>query len=345
VSRLEKVVHGVLDRRARKHVGIAVGVRHGGESAFVGRGRVGDDRPRRPDERTIFEIGSITKAFTATLLADLAREGVVALDDPVQRHLPDGVVIPVRGRPITLADLASHTSGLPRLPKGFLRIALRERANPYASYTAAQPHAAIAATKPRREPGRKLRYSNYGAGLLGHVLELRTGQSYEQLVAERITGPLGLTDTAIAVTAEKLGRFAQGHDRSGRATPYWDRPALAGAGALRSTVADLLRFLDAQTGDAPPGLAEAMRETQKPRATRNALSVGLGWFTLPIKELDRRVVWYDGGTGGFRSVAGFVDGGGTAVVVLSNSARAVDRIGLDIARKLSTVAGAVRRSE
>jgi serine-type D-Ala-D-Ala carboxypeptidase/endopeptidase len=329
------VVERVLDRRARKHIGIVVGVRHRGETTVVGRGCVGDDRPQVPGERTIFEIGSITKAFTATLLAALAREGVLGLDDPVQTHLPDGVVIPVRGRPITLADLASHTSGLPRSPKGFLRIALRERDNPYAGYTVEQLHAAIPATKPRRPPGRKVRYSNYGMGLLGHVLELRSGRSYEQLVAERITAPLGMTDTGIAVPEEKLGRFARGHDRRGRPVSNWDLPTLAGAGALRSTVADLLRFLDAQLGDAQPGLAEAMRATHEPRASRGALSVGRGWMMLPVPDLERRVVWHDGGTGGFRSVAGFVEGGETQVVVLSSSARAVDRLGLEIVKELA----------
>ncbi|HEY5873629.1 MAG TPA: hypothetical protein VIT46_10355, partial [Gaiellaceae bacterium] len=101
------------------------------------------------------------------------------------------------------------------------------------------------------------------------------------------------------------------------------------------TVADLLRFLDAQLGDAPPGLADAMRATHEPRASRGALSVGLGWMSLPIKELERRVVWHDGGTGGFRSVAGFVEGGETQVVVLSSSARAVDRLGLEIVKELA----------
>lgn len=329
------VVERVLDRRAGKHVGIVVGVRHDGETTVAVRGRVGDDRRDAPDARTIFEIGSITKIFTATLLADLAREGALGLDDPVQKHLPDGIVVPVRGRPITLADLASHTSGLPRLPKGFLRIALRDRANPYASYTVEQLHAAVTATKPRRPPGRKARYSNYGMGLLGHVLELRASRSYGELVAERITGPLGMTDTGIAVSGDALGRFAQGHDRRGRPVPHWELPTLAGAGALRSTVTDMLRFLDAQLGDAPAGLAEAMRTTQEPRATRGALAVGLGWMSLPIKELGRRVIWHDGGTGGFRSVAGFVEDGETTIVVLASSARAVDQLGLDIAKQLA----------
>jgi serine-type D-Ala-D-Ala carboxypeptidase/endopeptidase len=215
-TEVARAVDRVLDKRARKHAGIVVGVRRDGETTVAARGRVADDRPQPPDERTIFEIGSITKVFTATLLADLAREGLVALDDPVQRHLPEGVVMPVRGRPITLADLASHTSGLPRLPKGLFRRALRERANPYASFTVEDLHAAISVTRPRRPPGRKVRYSNYGAGLLGHVLALRAGTSYEQLVAERITQPLGMTDTSITVSGEKLSRFAQGHSFRGR---------------------------------------------------------------------------------------------------------------------------------
>jgi serine-type D-Ala-D-Ala carboxypeptidase/endopeptidase len=327
-------IERVLDRRARKHVGIAVGVRRGDETVLVGRGRVADDRPQAPDERTIFEIGSITKVITATLLADMAREGLVRLDDPVQRHLPDGVVIPVRGRPITLADLASHTSGLPRLPKGLLRRALREGSNPYSSLTVDDLNAAIPVTKPRREPGRKIRYSNYGVGLLGHVLSTRAGKPYEELVHERITGPLGMTDTSIAVSDDKLARFAQGHSRRGKRVSNWDLPALAGAGALRSTVADLLTFLDAQVGQAPPGLADAMHATQAPRAGRRGLSVGLGWMILGVKGQPGPVVFHDGGTGGYRSVAGFVAESGTRVVVLSNSGRPVDRIGLEILKEL-----------
>ena len=331
-TKLRARIKEVLDRRARKHVGIVAGVRRSGDTTIVGR--VADDRPHAPDERTIFEIGSITKVFTATLLSDMAREGLVALDDPVQRHLPDGLVIPVRGRPITLADLASHTSGLPRLPKGFLRRALREGANPYASFTVDDLYAAIPATKPRRKPGRKIRYSNYGAGLLGHVLALRAGVGYEELVAERITGPLGMTDTSIAVPEDKLARFAQGHSRRGKPVSNWDLPALAGAGALRSTVADLLTFLDAHLGEAPPGLAEAMRATHVPRASRRAFSVGLGWMILTVDGQPGPVVYHDGGTGGFRSVAGFVAESGTSVAVLSSSSRAVDRIGLEILKSI-----------
>jgi CubicO group peptidase (beta-lactamase class C family) len=332
---LAQQIERVLDKRAKKYVGLAVGVRQGDTIYTAGRGRVADDRPHPPDERTIFEIGSITKVFTATLLADMAREGLVALDDPVQRYLPAGIELPVRGMPITLADLATHTSGLPRLPKGLLWQAIRESSNPYAGITLDQLNAAIARTRPRRPPGKKIRYSNYGAGLLGYVLSLRASSTYEELVAERITRPLGMSDTSIAVPEEKRGRFAQGHSRRGKPVSNWDLPTLAGAGALRSTVADVLRFLAAQLGDAPEPLAEAIRTTHEPRARRGALEVGLGWLLLPIRDLAFKVRWHDGGTGGFRSVAGFVPELDTGVVVLASSSRPVDNLGLEILRAIS----------
>lgn len=305
-------------------------MRKEGETWTFGRGRIADDRPTAPAADTLFEIGSITKVFTATLLADMAREGLVGLDDPVQHYLPDGVELAVRGRPITLADLATHTSGLPRLPKGLLRLALRESKNPYANFSVGQLHAAVSAAKPRRAPGVRFRYSNFGAGLLGHVLALRAGQTYEELVTERICEPLGLTDTCISVPDAKLSRLAQGHNRRGRPVPHWDLPALAGAGALRSTVTDLLAFLSAQLGEAPPSLAEAIRLTHELRARKRKLSIGLGWLSMPIRGQRFPVLWHDGGTGGFRSVAGFVRETETVVVVLSNSSRAVTTIGVKV---------------
>jgi D-alanyl-D-alanine-carboxypeptidase/D-alanyl-D-alanine-endopeptidase len=331
---LAEHVERVLDKRAKKYVGLAVGVRHRNATYTTGRGLVADDRPYPPDERTIFEIGSITKVFTATLLADLAQEGLLAHDDPVEPYLPDGVTMPRRGRPITLADLATHTSGLPRLPKGLLRVAIRESSNPYASFDPNRFWAAVPLTRPRREPGKKLRYSNYGAGLLGNVLALRAGKSYEELVEERICRPLGLVDTAIAIPAEKRDRLAQPHNRRRRAVPHWDLPSLPGAGALRSTVADLLVFLGAQLGEAPEPLATSIRTTHDPRARRGKLEIGLGWFRLPLRGAPNRVLWHDGGTGGSFSVAGFVPELVLAAVVFTNTARPVDRIGLEIVESI-----------
>jgi serine-type D-Ala-D-Ala carboxypeptidase/endopeptidase len=232
--------------------------------------------------------------------------------------------VPVRGRPITLGDLATHTAGLSRLPHGFFLRSVRHRRNPYAWFTVDDLYAGLPATRLRRAPGGRPRYSNLGYGLLGHVLALRASCGYEQLVQERICRPLGLEDTGVAVAAAARDRFAPGHSRRGRPVPHWDLPGLAGAGALRSTVADLLAFLRLQLGEGDPALARAAALTHAPRARQRRVAVGLGWMRMPLLGTDHELLFHNGGTGGFRSFAGFVPATHTAVVVLSNCARSVD---------------------
>jgi serine-type D-Ala-D-Ala carboxypeptidase/endopeptidase len=301
--------------------GIAVGVWDGVETFTGHAGRLPDGAS------SLFEIGSITKVFTATLLADMARAGLVALDDPVAAHLPADVRMPLRGRAITLEDLASHRSGLPRLPPGLLRQALtRDRGDPYARVDAAWLEAALARTRPRREPGRRVAYSNYGVGLLGHALARRAGMGYDELVRERIAAPLGLRDTGTAIDG---GRLAQGHSRLGRPKPHWHFDALAGAGALLSTAPDLLAFLRLHAGEPAGPLAEAARETQVARAHTGRLEFGLGWMLLPASgKVPYDLLFHDGGTGGFRSAAAVSPERRVAVVVLSSQVRGLARIGL-----------------
>jgi D-alanyl-D-alanine-carboxypeptidase/D-alanyl-D-alanine-endopeptidase len=325
---VESIVAELLARDARRHVGVAVGVLRGEANWTMRSGMAGAGGPSRA-ANTIFEIGSVTKVFTATLLAAMVEQGLVALDDPVQRYLPVGVDLPVRGRRITLADLATHTAGLPRLPHGFFLRSLRHRRNPYAWFTVGDLYAGLPATR-LREPGGRPCYSNLGYGLLGHVLALRAGRGYEQLVQERICGPLGLEDTGVSVSAAARGRFAQGHDRRGRPVPHWDLPVLAAAGGLRSTVADLLSFLRLQLGEGDAALARAAALTQTTRSRHRGVPFGLGWTRLPLLGSEHELLFHNGGTGGFRSFVGFVPASATAVAVLSNSARSVDALGFRI---------------
>jgi serine-type D-Ala-D-Ala carboxypeptidase/endopeptidase len=319
-------VEPVLERSAVRRTGLVVGARAGRDSGLWHRGRV----PAGPE--SIFEIGSITKTFTGTLLALMAHEGLVALDDPVNRHLPDGVRVPSRGREITLEDLASHRSGLPGLPRGLLRRALwPDRHDPYARWDAARLEAAVPRSRPRREPGRRPAYSNYGFGLLGYVLARLAGTSYEDLVRERICRPLGLADTRIETPEADRRRLAEGHDRRGRPVPHWHLAALAGAGGLRSTAADLLAYMRLHEMGSEDPLAAAAAETRRARISRGRMSIGLGWMSLaPGWKLRRRVFLHEGGTGGFRSFAGFAPDEGVAVVVLANQARPVGRLGVGV---------------
>jgi D-alanyl-D-alanine-carboxypeptidase/D-alanyl-D-alanine-endopeptidase len=327
---VEPLVAELLVRHVRRHVGVAVGVLRGDHSWFVGSGTTDLGRPSPPLTDTIFEIGSVTKVFTATLLAALVEDGVVSLEDPVQEYLPSGVELPTRGPRITLADLATHTAGLPRLPRGFFVRSLQYRRNPYAWLTVDDLYAGLPETRLRREPGGRPRYSNLGYGLLGHVLAARAGRSYEQLIRERIAGPLGLADTAVSVPEAARSRFAQGHNRRGRPVPHWDLPAVAGAGALRSTVADLLAFLRLQLGDGEPALARAASLTQATRVRHRGIAIGLGWTRGPLPSTDHELLFHNGGTGGFRSFVGIVPATHTAVAILSNSARSVDALGFRI---------------
>jgi D-alanyl-D-alanine-carboxypeptidase/D-alanyl-D-alanine-endopeptidase len=316
-----------LERTRAARTGLGVGVWRGDDD--VGLWQRGD---LPAGARSIFEIGSITKVFTGTLLADMAREGLVGINDPVSRHLPPGVELPSRGREITLADLASHRSGLPSLPRGLLLPALTtQRHNPYADWDAERLEAAIPRTRPRKQPERRVRYSNYGVGLLGYLLARRAGRSYDELVQQRICRPLAMRDTGTAVDG---GRLASGHNRRGRDTPHWDLAALAGAGGLRSTATDLLAFLRLHADPSDRPLAVAARETQRPRSRFGAAHVGLGWMLLPpgAGKLPFELLVHEGGTGGFRAFAALSPPNRVGVVVLANQGRGVGRLGLRVLR-------------
>jgi serine-type D-Ala-D-Ala carboxypeptidase/endopeptidase len=315
-----------LERTHISRTGIVVGVWRGGdEIGLWHRGEL----PAGP--KSLFEIGSITKVFTATLLADMAREGLLGIDDRVSLHLPPGVEMPSRGREITLADLASHRSGLPGLPRGLLLPALTtKREDPYADWQAARLEAAIPRTRPRREPGKRFRYSNYAVGLLGHLLARRAGTSFDELVRARICAPLGLEDTG---TTMDEGRLATPHKWTGRPTEHWHLAALAGAGALRSTARDLLGFLRLHSDASDAPLALAARETQIPRTKFRSGYVGLGWMIFPPRRgLPCQFLMHPGGTGGFRSIAALAPERRIGVVVLTNQARDVSRLGLRLLR-------------
>ncbi len=311
----------------QQSVGIVVGVVEPRGRRVVAYGHVEKSDPRPLDGDTIFEIGSATKVFTSLLLADMVQRGEVALDDPVAKYLPSTVTMPQRnGRAITLVDLATHTSGLPRMPTNF---APKDPANPYADYSVAQLYQFLSAYQLTRDIGSQYEYSNLGGGLLGHVLARRAGMDYESLVRARITGPLGMTDTQITLTPEMKTRLAAGHNAAMETVANWDLPTLAGAGALRSTANDLLTFLAANLGDTTSPLAPAMAAmlTVRRPTGQPGLEVALGWHIFTTDG--REIVWHNGGTGGYRSFMGFDAKTRTGVVVLSNASTAagVDDIG------------------
>ena len=301
----------------RQSVGLVVGVIDPTGRRVVAYGSLAksDSRPLNGD--TIFEIGSITKVFTSLLLADAVERHEVVLTDPIARLLPPQVKVPERGgRSITLQDLSTHTSGLPRLPTNMNR---KDPSNPYADYSVDQLYQFLSSVQLTRDIGAQYEYSNLGGGLLGHVLARRAGMDYEALVRSRITGPLGMTSTSITLSPEMKARLAPGHTQLLQPAPNWDLPTLAGAGALRSTANDLLTFLAATLGYSKSPLAPAMAAMTVPRRPTGiqGLEIALAWhiFTANRKE----IIWHNGGTGGYRTFIGYDPKARIGVVVLSNA--------------------------
>lgn len=274
----------------------------------------------------IFELGSLTKAFTGVLLAEMAGRGEVGLDEPVEHHLPGGVSVPrEEGRQVTLVDLATHSAGLPRLPPGFDP---SDPEDPYADFTVERLYEALGRTTLEAPIGGRVAYSNYGFGLLGHALGRAGGRSYDDLVVERVCLPLGLAETVMEVPEGLRARRVQGHDERGEPVPHWAQGAIAGAGGLEASAGDVLRFARANIDPGGTALAEALEEAQRPRLDRgDGGRIGLGWNHLPMPD-GSSAVWHNGGTGGFRSSLFLHRPSGTAVVILTNTTTDVDATAL-----------------
>jgi len=237
-------------------IGIVAGVIEPKGRRIVAYGSLAKDDKRLLNGDTIFEIGLMTKVFTSLGLMDMVQKGEVAVTDPVSKYLPASVRVPERnGKKITLQDLSTQSSGLPRMPSNFHP---KDDLNPYPDYSAELLYEFLSGYQLTRDIGSQYEYSNLGVGLLGQVLTLRAGMDYEALVRSRICMPLGMNDTRVTLTPEMKARLAIGHGPTMNPVPNWDLSALAGAGALRSSANDIPTFLAANLGYTKTPLASAM---------------------------------------------------------------------------------------
>ena len=318
-------------------MGLVVGVVSPEGTHVFGYGRKLKGEDGSPDGDSLFEIGSITKVFTGLVLAGMAEEGLVKLDDPVRTLLPEGVKVPARGdKEITLLNLSTHSSALPRVPLALLFAGLE---NPYAKFQPEQLYEALAATELQKDIGGQSEYSNLGVGLLGHALALRAGMSYEELVKQRVCQPLSLADTTVTLSDEQRARLATGHTAEGEPTGNWDFDALAGAGAIRSTAHDMLRFASAQLGLTESPLAAAIATSQQVHFDGEGGRYGLGWVLQKARGGELDFIWHNGGTGGYCSFLGIVKQKQLGVVVLCNTSligrgSAADEVAGNVIRSL-----------
>lgn len=305
---------------------MVVAVFQDGKTTYYSHGYAHVESKRRADSRTLFEIGSITKTFTTTVIAQQAQEGKIKLADPVQGTLPTDVTMPVRGdKSITFEDLASARSGLPRLPDN---LKPSDETNPYIDYTEEQLYAFLNAYKLTRDIGSQYEYSNLGMGLLGVLAGRIDGKTYREAVDQRILKPLGMKSTYLNTPDRKDKNAAVGYS-DGKPVPAWtwtDASCMQGAGGLLSNAEDMMAYLLANMNPPDNTLGRAMTDAHQARLDigRNNMKIGLGW------HIRNKIIWHNGGTGGFRTFAGYEPDKKMAVVILTNSTVGADDLGFHL---------------
>jgi CubicO group peptidase (beta-lactamase class C family) len=363
---IDKLVDSVIS--IPEGTGLVVCVLQNGRSLVYGYGLMGETE--QPGGDTVYEIGSISKVFTTSLLAIMLNDGFLELDTSVCEILPELVNLPEE---LTLLSLATHTSGLPKMPSDVLPKMLRNRSNPYIDYSTQDMLRYLSRCKPGRLLKRmgRIEYSNLGIGLLGFILARKMGVPFEQIIMDRICEPLGMNDTSIRLSSDMISRLAPPRLANGKAASNWDMPAFEGAGGIRSTANDMIKFLQANveltdlhltkalqtchdmraTDFVPLGPLQALISKQSGNAdytTRYRQAIGLGWVVGRLLADGRLVHWHHGATGGYRAFAGFVKSLGAGVVVLANtrpsmrdlftSATATDVLGFEILESLCSQA-------
>ncbi len=326
-----KALINVLVDKNKTNAAIAVGFIDPNGTQFYGHGKVSNTNTSSGvDQNTIFAIGSITKVFTTTLLADMVNQGLIKLDDPIEKYLPSNVKVPqYKGDKITIEDLATHTSGLPNWPPNYcpsfdptktaVQDSIQYRKNLMnctKDYTFDQFYQALSNTTISREPGLKFEYSNFGMGLLGHILTLKSNiPSYDELLSKRILDVLDMNSTNIGLSDAQKSRLAIGHF-NGQELPTLNLSSpIAPAGSLHSTVSDMLKFLSANMGLIKTKLDDATQESHLIRHSTNRLLpnnepaslnidtfdkdklgfyVGLGWMITT--NFGQEIVWHSGQT-------------------------------------------------
>jgi D-alanyl-D-alanine-carboxypeptidase/D-alanyl-D-alanine-endopeptidase len=355
----------------RTKAAIVIGIVDPNGTQFYSNGKISNTNNTNVDQNTIFAIGSNTKVFTTVLLAEMVEEGLIKLNDPIDKYLPPNVTIPqYKGHKITIEDLATHTSGLPEFPSNYcpsFAISnaqsledkvqhVRNLMSCTKNYTIGQLYQGLSNTTLTREPGSKYEYSTFGTGLLGRILTLKSNMSsYDELLTERILNVLGMNSTSIYLSDEQKSRLAIGH-LSGRELPLFNisNPLVPGGG-LYSSADDLLKFISANIGLIKTKLDSAMQTSHLIRHSTGflipnniavsgkngdiELYIGLGW--LVTTNLGNEIIWHNGGTiGGYNAFMGFNPDTKRGIVVLCNTGRAdvdITTLALNQKGKLSSL--------
>ena len=311
-------------------VGLCIGILKDGKMTTYGYGETVKGNGKIPNADNFFEIGSITKTFTSTLLALYVNEGKLNLADPITKYLPDSVAVNPLLTGITLLNLSNHTSGLARIPDNMDNHAA-DPLNPYKNYTKELMFAYLKSCKITGKPGAQYGYSNLGVALLGTILEQISGKRFEQMVTELICKPLSMFTTSQYLNPLLSPRFVAVYNEEGMPTPAWDFDVMAPCGALRSTVNDLLIYSGYNLHPGTNALGKAITLTHQVTFNKD-IKIGLAWHIIVVNGVN--YYFHNGGTFGSSSFLAFNPEKNLAIVVLSNAAESTDAVGVGILKKV-----------
>lgn len=340
---IESTVNGLVQPLvdAGKNRGVSVGLFEIGNEypKMFFYGKIAKEDPTKPNEYTVYEIGSITKTFTAMMMMMLARDGKMQVSDPVQKFLPDSVTIHnfTSSEHIKIANLVTHTSGLPNMPTNLMADPKTDKKDPYKNYTTTDMYNFINNYILEREPGTRYIYSDLGMGLLGHLESRASGMSYEKVLHYYILDSLGMNWTGITLSSEMSKNLAKGYTEKGEPTGNWNYQALEGSGAIRSNLKDMLKYLAFNMGKTDTmHFKEALEMMQRRRFDTDmpGVYIGTGWNISETGD-GKQVIWYNNNMGGYTGYIAFMPETGSGVVVLSNQATPVDQVGIEIMRYLN----------
>lgn len=332
-KKVDSVVRSYV--RTTYTAGISIGILSEGTTSFYGYGETKKGSGILPTANSLFEIGSISKTFTALLLALEVKRGKLYLDSCISIYLPVQLSrMEWKGKPITVQMLSNHTSGIPSLPLNFRTVTGYTNQDPYHGYSKELLYQYLHSFVPYREPGKAHDYSNMAVAILGNILEDRQGKSWSSLVQQQIAKPLQLKQTGQVPNRIKKVNYTSCYNGVGEPASPWTFRAFAPAGALHSTSSDLLKYAAFVLKPEKNELAAALELTLQPTFTVSATTkIGLGWYLLTSKG--RQYITHSGGTGGYRSTLMIDRASQKAVVVLSNTANEVETIAFQILEYLN----------
>lgn len=329
-----------IDKKANKHIeegnayGLVIGVVKNGKVLLKGYGTTQKGKNILPDSTTVFELASTSKLFTTATLQLLVEEGQLNLDDKIQTLIGDSIQLPAIAQKTTLRHLATHLAGFPSIPEAFIA-KMTDENNPYKSLKTQDIYDYLKTCK-EKQPDGTFEYSNFGMGLLGHLLQVKSGIKYEQLVTQKLLEPLDMKNTFVTINDQNKKNVTQGYDPGGDPTPVWEDDVLTGAGSFLSNGSDMIKFIKANLNANQTSLSKALIKTHQQQLNGDS---GLGWV-LPSAVVklvgNKDIVWHNGMAGGYASYIAIDKKNNYGIIILSNKGEDVTKLGMILTRIVRT---------